>query len=114
MIQALVELADKRGYVTYEQIMEVLDDDAEDRVALRNILFELGRTRDRAAERDAEGSRNPKDNADLIEQEYESRDLISLQNRTSADISAISSDDPVGLYFRQMAQEPLVDGGGRN
>ena len=41
MIQVLVELADKRGYLTYEQIIEALDDDGEDRVALRNILFEL-------------------------------------------------------------------------
>ena len=47
-----------------------------------------------------------KNATEIIEQEFESREF--LQNRIVADISAISSDDPVGLYFRQMAQEPLL------
>ena len=103
MIQALVEIAERTGYVTYEQIVEVLDD-GEDRVALRNLLFEL---EELGIELRNEAENTPsKDNAELIEQEYESREL--LRNRTVADISAISSDDPVGLYFRQMAQEPLL------
>ena len=41
MIQALIELADKRGYVTYEQIIDALDDEVEDRVAVRKLLFKL-------------------------------------------------------------------------
>jgi RNA polymerase primary sigma factor len=103
VIQALVELAEKRGYVTYEQIVEALDD-GEDRVALRNLLLEL---EELGIELRNEGeSAQPKDVTEFIEQEYENRDL--LQNRVVADISAISSDDPVGLYFRQMAQEPLL------
>ena len=104
MIQALVELADKRGYVTYEQIIEALEDDGEDRVALRNILFELSEL-GIELRRDAEGSR-AKGATDNIENEFDSRDLIP--NKIVADLSAISSDDPVGLYFRQMAQEPLL------
>ncbi|MCY3833463.1 MAG: sigma-70 family RNA polymerase sigma factor [Chloroflexi bacterium] len=103
MIQALVEIAERTGYVTYEQIVEALDD-GEDRVALRNLLFEL---EELGIELRNDGDNaQSKNNADLIEQEYESREL--LQNRAVADISAISSDDPVGLYFRQMAQEPLL------
>ena len=104
MIQALVALAEKRGYVTYDQIIEALDDDGEDRVALRNILFELEEL-GIELRNEAENAQ-PKDAAELIEQEYENRD--SLQSRIVADISAIPSDDPVGLYFRQMAQEPLL------
>jgi len=103
VIQALVEIAERTGYLTYEQIVEVLDD-GEDRVALRNLLFEL---EELGIELRNETENAPsKGNAELIEQEYESREL--LRNRTVADISAISSDDPVGLYFRQMAQEPLL------
>ena len=32
----------------------------------------------------------------------------SAQDPMLGDINAVSADDPVGLYFRQMAQEPLL------
>ena len=104
MIQALVELAEKRGYLTFEQIMEALDDDGEDRTALRNLLIELEELGIEL--RKETDNAQPKEAAEIVEQEYESREL--QQNRAVADISAIPSDDPVGLYFRQMAQEPLL------
>ena len=104
MIQALVELAEKRGYITFEQIVEVLDDDGEDRAALRNLLLELEELGIELRKEPENGQ--SKDVAEHVEQEYENRDL--LRNRVVPDISAISSDDPVGLYFRQMAQEPLL------
>ena len=104
MIQALVELAEKRGYVTFEQIVDALDDDGEDRAALRNLLLELEEL-GIELRKETENAQ-AKDSADNAEQEYENRDV--LPNRIVADISAISSDDPVGLYFRQMAQEPLL------
>ncbi len=104
MIQALVELADKRGYVTYEQIVEALDDDGEDRAALRNILFELNEL-GIELRRDAEGARS-KASPESLDNDFEARDLIP--SKIVTDLSAISSDDPVGLYFRQMAQEPLL------
>ncbi len=104
MIQTLVALADKRGFVTYEQIIEALDDDGEDRVALRNLLSEL---EELGIELRSENDSAPaKIVAEALERERESRELP--QARVAADISAISSDDPVGLYFRQMAQEPLL------
>ena len=104
MIQALVDLADKRGYLTYEQIVEALDDDGDDRAALRNLLYELN-------ELGIELRREPdssqaKADGEPAEQEYSSRN--AMPSRIAADLSAIPSDDPVGLYFRQMAQEPLL------
>ena len=104
MIQVLVELADKRGYLTYEKIIEALDDDGDDRVALRNVLFELDEL-GIELRRDGDASQS-KHITELIEQDYENRD--TARDATVADISAIPSDDPVGLYFRQMAQEPLL------
>ena len=104
MIQALVELAEKRGYITFEQIVEVLDDDGEDRAALRNLLVELEEL-GIELRKEAENAQS-NEATETVEQEYENRN--QLQNRIVADISAISSDDPVGLYFRQMAQEPLL------
>ena len=93
MIQALVELAEQRGYVTYEQIVEALDDDGDDRVALRNLLFELNEL-GIELRRDADSSRS-KVAGDNLEHEFESRE--SIPSKIVADLSAISSDDPVGL-----------------
>lgn len=104
MIQVLVELADKRGYLTYEQIIEALDDDGDDRVALRKTLLELNEL-GIELRRDSDAP-PPKQITELIEQDYEIRS--GPRDAAVADISAISSDDPVGLYFRQMAQEPLL------
>ena len=103
MIQALVELADKRGYVTYEQMIEALDDDCENQTAIQNLvrkLDELG-----IELRKDSDSRRAK-LAERIESDDDSRELA--RGSFGADTHAISSDDPVGLYFRQMAQEPLL------
>ena len=103
MIQALVELADKRGYVTYEQMIEALDDDCENQTAIQNLvrkLDELG-----IELRKDSDSRRAK-LAERTEPDDDSRELA--RDSFSADTHAISSDDPVGLYFRQMAQEPLL------
>jgi RNA polymerase primary sigma factor len=43
---------------------------------------------------------------DDIELEFEPEELP--QDPSVGDINAVSADDPVGLYFRQMAQEPLL------
>ena len=104
MIQVLVELADKRGYLTYEQIVGALEDDGEDRVALRKLLLELDEL-GIELRRDSD-SLQSRQVSEIVEQEYELRDLPRPVQ--VADISAISADDPVGLYFRQMAQEPLL------
>lgn len=104
MIQVLVELADKRGYLTYEQIVGALEDDGEDRAALRKLLLELDEL-GIELRRDSD-SLQSRQVSEIVEQEYELRDLPRPVQ--VADISAISADDPVGLYFRQMAQEPLL------
>lgn len=104
MIQELVNLADKRGYITYEDVIEVLEDDGEDRTALQHLLFELDAL-GIELRKDAENLHG-KDLAEPSDVDYDGRELV--RDPSIADISAISSDDPVGLYFRQMAQEPLL------
>ncbi|MCY4464810.1 MAG: sigma-70 family RNA polymerase sigma factor [Chloroflexi bacterium] len=108
MIQSLVELAEERGFVSFEQVKELLDDNREDRVALRRLLTlmeERGiELRHNDAVVTADGLLN--EASDLAEPEIAER--IVLPKKAVADISHISSDDPVGLYFRQMAQEPLL------
>ncbi len=108
MIQSLVEFAEERGFVSFEQVKELLDDNREDRVALRQLLTlmeERGiELRHDNAVVTADGLLN--EAADLAEPDIPER--IALPKKAVADISHISSDDPVGLYFRQMAQEPLL------
>ena len=41
MIQELLNRADQRGYVTFEDVMEVLDEDGDDVTAIETILYEL-------------------------------------------------------------------------
>ena len=103
MIQALVELADKRGYVTYEQMIEVLDDDCENQTAIQNLVHKLDEL-GIELRKDSDSRRAKL--AERIEPDDDSRELA--RGSFGADTHAISSDDPVGLYFRQMAQEPLL------
>jgi RNA polymerase primary sigma factor len=95
--------ADQRGYVTYEEVMELMDIDGSDPVAIEMILEELD---DLGIElrhhEDDEGEDDHQGEDGLIKAEEEEHDP------TIGDINAVSADDPVGLYFRQMAQEPLL------
>ena len=104
MIQELLNRADQRGYVTFEDVLEVLDEDGDDINAIESLLYELDemgvelRQESEALDR----LMLPEDN-DL---EFEPEEI--LQDPGVGDINAVSADDPVGLYFRQMAQEPLL------
>jgi RNA polymerase primary sigma factor len=101
VIQELLNRADKRGFITFDDVMEVLEEDTEDAHTLESILDTLD---DAGIE-----YRQEEPNRDDLEDAEEEFDLESdeLQD-TIGDINAVSADDPVGLYFRQMAQEPLL------
>ncbi len=100
MIQELINRADQQGYITFEDVLEVLEEDGEDISSLESVLYELDEL---GIDLQKEGADNASDDAepDITSQE-------PLQDPSIGDINAISSDDPVGLYFRQMAQEPLL------
>jgi RNA polymerase primary sigma factor len=100
VIQELVTRADLQGYVTYDDLVEVIAEDLDEET-VETLLLELQglgiEVRHRAdeelfAELKAMGV-----------EENVAEDVEEL-----ADINAVSADDPVGLYFRQMAQEPLL------
>jgi RNA polymerase primary sigma factor len=104
VLQELVNRAGPRGYVTFEDVLEVLDSEGEDVLtieALLDQLYELGIELRQESE--------PSDfvlAAEEYEPDFEPEEL--LQDPGVGDINAVSADDPVGLYFRQMAQEPLL------
>ena len=100
MIQELMTRADLRGFVTYEDILEILDDLGEDLSTITSLLEELD-------ELGIEFRQGVEDvNSETIQDNGFERELP--HDPAIGDINAVSSDDPVGLYFRQMAQEPLL------
>jgi RNA polymerase primary sigma factor len=104
VLQELLNRADQRGYVTFEDVLEVLDEDGDDMNAIETILYELD---EMGIELRQESE--PTDHLLLAEEgepEFEPEEI--LQDPGVGDINAVSADDPVGLYFRQMAQEPLL------
>ncbi len=104
MIQELLNRAEQRGYVTFEDVLEVLDEDGDDAANLESMLYELDEL---GIELRQETDFN--DRTLLAEEgdiEFEPEEI--LHDPGVGDINAVSADDPVGLYFRQMAQEPLL------
>ncbi|MBN1312831.1 MAG: sigma-70 family RNA polymerase sigma factor [Anaerolineae bacterium] len=100
VMQELVARADLQGYVTYDDLVEVIAEDLDEETVEIFLLElqELGiEVRHRADEELY---------AELKAMGVE--DEIAKGEEELADINAVSADDPVGLYFRQMAQEPLL------
>ncbi len=103
MIQELINRSNQQGYITIEDVLEVLDED-EDEVGLDTLLYELD-------ELGIELRHEPETVERMLlpeemELEFEPEEI--LHDPGIGDINAVSADDPVGLYFRQMAQEPLL------
>jgi RNA polymerase primary sigma factor len=101
VIQELLNRADQRGFITYDDVLEVLEDDGEDVNAVESILYEL----DELGVEMRQESESEEDN-DSSDDEFGAKE--SVKDPKVGDISAVSADDPVGLYFRQMATEPLL------
>lgn len=100
VIQELLARADLRGgYIIVDDLTELVPEDSDETIleSLVEELEELGvEMRQDDATDTGEGDNK------------ESDDEISELEEVVADINAVSADDPVGLYFRQMAQEPLL------
>jgi RNA polymerase primary sigma factor len=101
VIQELMNRADQRGYVTFEDVLELLDEDSDDVNAIEAVLDELDELGIELRQQEVE----PHDDFDLGD-EFQPEE--EPQDPGVGDINAVSADDPVGLYFRQMAQEPLL------
>ncbi|MFN8380036.1 MAG: sigma-70 family RNA polymerase sigma factor [Anaerolineae bacterium] len=104
VLQELVTRADQRGYVTFEDVLEVLDTEGDDVLSIETVLNELDEAGIELRQESEPGEFFIV--AEEFEPDFEPEEL--LQDPGVGDISAVSADDPVGLYFRQMAQEPLL------
>jgi RNA polymerase primary sigma factor len=106
VIQELLNRADQRGYITFDDVLEVLEEDGDD-TAPETILYELDEIGiELRQESDPAAGRMP--SVEDPEMDFEPEELLQDPGVGVGDINAVSADDPVGLYFRQMAQEPLL------
>lgn len=88
-LDQLQERAGQGGHLTLDDVLELTDDELEDPASLGDILLELaGREIDLNVTPTFGPTWDPAE-ADL-------------------DIRSIPTDDAIGLYFRQMAEEPLL------
>ncbi len=107
MIQELIDKAEQQGFLTFDDILELLEDDPDNNTSIENILYELDELGiEIRYEYEMDMLYPPPTLSDEQEGEFEGEEL--LHDPTIGDLNAISPDDPVGLYFRQMAQEPLL------
>jgi RNA polymerase primary sigma factor len=106
LIQELMNRADQRGYLTFDDVLELLDEEGEDANTVENLLFELDELGIEVRQESDQPLRGGLALAEEIEMEFEPEEMP--QDPGVGDINAVSADDPVGLYFRQMAQEPLL------
>jgi len=103
VIQELLTRADQRGYLTFDDVLEVLDEEGDDITTIETLLYELDELGvELRQEGEAPATSSPSEPSD----EFEPEEIP--QDPNIGDINAVSADDPVGLYFRQMAQEPLL------
>ncbi len=100
MIQELLSRAEQRGYVTFKDILELLEEDRDDVNAIEAVLDELDELGIEL--RQTETTEDEDDEDELDDGDKSNGDA------GMGDINAVSADDPVGLYFRQMAREPLL------
>ena len=104
MLQELISRADQRGYLTFDDVLEILDDEEGDEITtIENVLYELDELGIEIRQESETPNLAAADNSEI---EFEPEELP--HDPGIGDINAVSADDPVGLYFRQMAQEPLL------
>jgi len=100
VLQELIARTELRGYITYEDLVEVIADDL-DETTIEALLEDLD-------ELNIEVRDQVDDDVILPDAALSDADNDGEPEEELADINAVSADDPVGLYFRQMAQEPLL------
>lgn len=91
--------ADQRGYLTFDDVLELLDEEGEDANTVENLLFELDELGIEVRQESDQPSRGGLVLPEEIEMEFEPEELP--QDPGVGDINAVSADDPVGLYFRR-------------
>ncbi len=105
MIQELVSRAEKQGYITLNDILELTDEEnKEEYPSLESILYELDELGIEIRNVLTDDDDDSAVDSPLSDDDFNSEDPYHQMH----DLMQVSSEDPVGLYFRQMSQEPLL------
>lgn len=108
MIQELMDRADQQGFVTFEDVLEILGEDGDDVTAIEAVMDELDELGIELRQHEEHQFTAPRATEPESETEEVFKAAEAIRDPNVGDINAVSADDPVGLYFRQMAQEPLL------
>jgi RNA polymerase primary sigma factor len=103
VIQELINRADQRGYITFDDVLELLEEEGDESHSLDGIIYELDEL---GIELRQDGDMPVISVGEDTDVDFEPDEV--LKDPGVGDIASVSADDPVGLYFRQMAQEPLL------
>ena len=96
----LLDKVEVKGYLTTDDLMEACPDGDEESEDLESLIKEL-----------------QKEGVDIYDQDMdENEDDPSLESDFNpyADLKAISSDDTIGLYLKEMARVPAAQYGRRD
>ncbi len=110
-VKRMIKAAKKRGYVTFDELNEVLPSDSTSPEQIEDImamLNEMGINVIEAEEAEAEG-----ESSDGDDDEEESGDLVESSSRavattTTAKEPSDRTDDPVRMYLREMGSVELL------
>lgn len=118
VINALIRQGTEQGYITYDQILEVLPD-IEDNLNLLETLLEEAQNAGLSVY-ESEEDEELLQTRGGVEEEITEEDLLEEEDLTSSafgrqthaaplfDLSNVPIDDSVGLYFREMGQQQLL------
>jgi RNA polymerase primary sigma factor len=101
-VNALLSDAADRGYITYDQILEVLPE-AENNVALLDLVMEEAQSAGITIYENEEEAKEHGAGDSLEDDEEDDEHEAPL-----FDLSNVPIDDSVGLYFREMGQQDLL------
>jgi RNA polymerase primary sigma factor len=105
IVNSLLEEANDRGYITYDQILEAIPEVEDNLPLLETILEELQAARITIYESEEDITGDEETSDGQSDGEYE-------DNQPHAaplfDLSNVPIDDSVGLYFREMGQQQLL------
>ena len=93
LLNTLLERAEVQGYLTTDDLIDMVPDVSHEAERLEAILMALRRR-----------------GVDILDQEDDNlEDVLDLDESTRlSDLTALSSDDTIGLYLKEMARVPLL------
>ena len=94
---------DQRSYITYQDVFGIIDGSKNGAHSLETVIHELN-------ELGIEIRKEANIIENIVADDGADVDFVpeELSDQVVGDINTVSADDSVGLYFRQMAREPLL------